>query len=244
MTLRDRTDLQRATGELAVVRGLADSLRSQNHESANRLHTVVSLVELGRVDEAVDFATRELELAQRLTDEVVVAVDDPVLAALMLGKTAQAAERGVRLVLRPESAVREHPFEPHDLVTILGNLVDNALDATATHLDGDGGPADQGDRADRARAVEVLVEADAERLHITVGDSGPGLSPGDRDRVFRRGWSTKAGDGQDRGIGLALVQATVQRLGGVVTVGTSSLGGAEFDVRVGVAAGVGDGAAP
>ncbi|MEP6631444.1 MAG: sensor histidine kinase [Lapillicoccus sp.] len=222
VTLRDRTDLQRATGELAVVRGLAESLRSQTHEAANRLHTVVSLVELGRADEAVDFATHELELAQRLTDRVVVAVDDPVLAALMLGKTAQAAEQGVRLVLRPDTSVRAHTFEAHDLVTILGNLVDNALDAPAGHLDGD-----------HPREVEVLVEADGDRLHIRVGDSGPGLAPGEHDQVFRRGWSTKAAGGHDRGIGLALVRATVLRLGGQVSVDVSPLGGAEFDVRVG-----------
>ncbi len=222
VTLRDRTDLQRATGELAVVRGLADSLRSQTHEAANRLHTVVSLVELGRADEAVDFATHELELAQRLTDRVVVAVDDPVLAALMLGKTAQAAERGVRLVLRPETSVRVHTFEAHDLVTVLGNLVDNAIDATAGRLEGD-----------RPREVEVLVEAEGDRLHIRVGDSGPGLAPGEHEQVFRRGWSTKAEEGHDRGIGLALVRATVLRLGGQVSVDTGPLGGAEFDVRVG-----------
>jgi len=229
VTLRDRTDLQRATGELAAVRGLADSLRSQNHESANRLHTVVSLVELGRLDDAVDFATRELELAQRLTDRVVVAVDDPVLAALMLGKTAQAAERGVRLVLAPGSTVHAHAFEAHDLVTILGNLVDNAIDAAQGQPD----VSVDGTAAEHPREVEVLIEADADRLHLRIGDSGPGLEPADREQVFRRGWSTKSvGGSSDRGIGLALVQATVRRLGGRVVVGTSPLGGAEFDVVV------------
>ena len=230
VTLRDRTDLQRATGELAAVRGLADSLRSQNHEAANRLHTVVSLVELGRVDDAVDFATQELELAQRLTDRVVVAVDDPVLAALMLGKTAQAAERGVRLVLAPGSTVHAHGFEAHDLVTILGNLVDNAMDAAqGLH----GSSLVTGAEPGRSPEVEVLVEADAGRLHIRVGDSGSGLQPGDREHAFRRGWSTKSAHGSsDRGIGLALVQATVRRLGGRVSVGTSPLGGAELDVLV------------
>ena len=101
VTLRDHTELQAVTGELDTVRGLAESLRSQNHEAANRLHTVVSLIEMGRTEEALDFATEELEVAQLLTDRVVGAVDDPVLAALLLGKTAQAAERGVELRDRP-----------------------------------------------------------------------------------------------------------------------------------------------
>ena len=97
LTLRDHTELRALTGELDSVRGLTEALRSQTHEAANRLHTVVTLIELGRADEAVEFATAELALAQQLTDQVVGAVDEPVLAALLLGKSAQAAERGVEL---------------------------------------------------------------------------------------------------------------------------------------------------
>ncbi len=108
VTLRDHTDLQAVTGELDVVRGLTESLRSQNHEAANRLHTVVSLIEMGRTEEAVDFATEELQVAQLLTDRVVGAVDDPVLAALLLGKTAEAAERGHR-AHRDRRGHRAHP---------------------------------------------------------------------------------------------------------------------------------------
>ena len=94
VTLRDRTDLQALTGELDSVRGLAESLRSQAHEASNRMHTVISLIELGRTEEALEFATAELALAQELTDRVVEAVHEPVLAALLLGKAAQAHERG------------------------------------------------------------------------------------------------------------------------------------------------------
>ena len=102
VTLRDHTELRSVTGELDVVRGLTESLRSQNHEAANRLHTVVSLIEMGRAEEAVDFATEELQVAQLLTDQVVGAVGDPVVAALLLGKTAEAAERGIELTIAGE----------------------------------------------------------------------------------------------------------------------------------------------
>src|SRR6266540_3119784 len=95
VTLRDHTELRSVTGELDAVRGLTESLRSQNHEAANRLHTVVSLIELGRPDDAVAFATEELQLAQLLTDQVLGAVGDPIVAALLLGKSAEAAERGI-----------------------------------------------------------------------------------------------------------------------------------------------------
>ena len=101
VTLRDHTELQTLTGELDSVRAFAESLRAQSHEAANRLHTTVSLVELGRLQEAVDFATAELASAQRLTDRVVDGVDEPVLAALLLGKAATAHERGVALEIDP-----------------------------------------------------------------------------------------------------------------------------------------------
>ncbi len=105
VTLRDVTELQSLMGELDSERGFTQALRSQAHEAANRLHTVVSLIELGRAEEAVEFATAELELAQTLTDEVISAVSEPVLAALLLGKAAQANERGVELVVSEESGI-------------------------------------------------------------------------------------------------------------------------------------------
>ena len=105
VTLRDHTELQALTGELDSVRAFAESLRAQAHEAANRLHTTVSLIELGRGQDAVDFATAELASAQQLTDRVVDAVEEPVLAALLLGKTATAHERGVRLEIDPATAV-------------------------------------------------------------------------------------------------------------------------------------------
>ncbi|WP_424862024.1 sensor histidine kinase [Streptomyces sp. MMS24-I29] len=135
VTLRDHTELQALSGELDSERGFTQALRSQAHEAANRLHTVVSLIELGRTDEAVGFATAELELAQTLTDRVVAAVGEPVLAALLLGKAAQANERGVELVLAEDSLIDDGALPAtlpdRDLVTILGNLIDNAVDAAS-----------------------------------------------------------------------------------------------------------------
>lgn len=219
ITLRDRTDLQAVTGELDSARSLADSLRALNHEAANRLQTVISLIEMGRAEAAVEFATAELELAQRLTDEVVAAVDDPVLAATLLGKTAQAAERGIELTVVEGSRVADHDFDAADLVTLIGNLIDNAMDATG--------------EVERDRKVEVFCDLAAHRLQLKVGDSGPGLPPKERQQVFTRGWSTKPGaDGIGRGIGLALVTEVVRRLGGRIEIGVSHLGGAEFAVEI------------
>uniref|UniRef100_A0AAU2K5I9 histidine kinase n=1 Tax=Streptomyces sp. NBC_00049 TaxID=2903617 RepID=A0AAU2K5I9_9ACTN len=215
VTLRDHTELQSLTGELDHERGFTQALRSQAHEAANRLHTVVSLIELGRADEAVDFATAELELAQALTDEVVTAVGEPVLVALLLGKAAQAHERGVELVVTPDSRAvvgRTGVLPARDLVTVLGNLIDNAADALT------GTPGGR---------IAVTVLRDAQGLLLRVADNGPGLPEG--VDVFLRGWS---GKGEGRGLGLALVRQVAHRYGGTVTAAQAPAGGAEFTVRL------------
>lgn len=248
VTLRDRTELQALSGELDSERGFTEALRSQAHEAANRLHTVVSLIELGRVDEAVGFATAELELAQALTDRVVTAVGEPVLAALLLGKAAQANERGVELTLTDDSRIDDGvlpvSLPSRDLVTILGNLIDNAVEAAG---DGAASPPPVGAvgargvgalreaAADGGRGARVTVTALAEdgELLLRVGDSGPGVRPEDREAVLDRGWSTR---GPGRGLGLALVRQAVTRACGSLTLAESPLGGAEFTVRLPLAA--------
>jgi two-component system, CitB family, sensor kinase len=220
ITLRDHTDLQAISGELDSAKGLADTLRSQNHEAANRLHTVVSLIEMGRPDDAVEFATRELEVAQRLTDRVVTAVDEPVLAAVLLGKSAQAQERGIDFTVDPDSRVSDLAIEPSAVVTMVGNLVDNAMDAAA--------------ETEPPHRVAIRVVADRERFRLTVDDSGPGLSRAEAEQAFRRGWSTKGTTGDlGRGIGLALVVQAVRSHHGTISVDRGPLGGARFNIVIG-----------
>ncbi|MGU3291615.1 sensor histidine kinase [Williamsia sp. M5A3_1d] len=207
ITLRDRTELQGAMGELDSMRLFAESLRSQAHESANRLHTVVGLVEMGRGDEAVRFATTELELSQHLVDRLTAAVAEPALVALLLGKSAQANERGIEFTVTDDSSLSEIDtvLRSTELVTVVGNLIDNALDAC--------------DRDDPW--VEVTVHEDASGLLIRVADSGPGMDAEEFTRARRRGYSTKSvAEGAvdpGRGLGLALVSQTVQRHGGSIT---------------------------
>jgi two-component system, CitB family, sensor kinase len=230
-TLRDHTELQELSGELDSVKGLAEALRSQAHEAANRLHTVVSLIETGRTQAAVDFAVAELEIAQALTDRLLSAVEEPVLAALLLGKASQAAERGVDLRVDEKTAVAGTPLAPRDLVTMVGNLLDNAIDAAAT------GAAPRWVDV----AAQGLVGGD---FSLRVADSGPGLDPELLDDAFTRGWSTKPASGPaGRGLGLALVGQVVRRYGGTVEVGQGV--GAVFTVHLpGPIRAVEDAAAP
>jgi len=223
-TLRDRTDLEALTGELDSARGLAEALRSQAHESANRLHTVVSLIELGRTAEALRFATDELSSSQKLTDTFVAAVDEPALTALLLGKAAQASERGIDFRIDESTDLPEGVAPSRDLVTIVGNLVDNALDAVS------GMPSARVSFAARIEGGECV---------LTVTDNGPGLTPAQAEKAFTRGWSSKQAaiteedaqaPGPGRGLGLALVQQCAARLGGTVSV--SPPPGATLTVRL------------
>ncbi|MGW3829672.1 sensor histidine kinase [Streptomyces microflavus] len=234
VTLRDHTELQALSGELDSERGFTQALRSQAHEAANRLHTVVSLIELGRVEEAVDFATAELELAQVLTDRVVGAVEEPVLAALLLGKAAQANERGVELELAEDSLIDDgalpSSLAQRDLVTILGNLIDNAVDAASEGDSAAAVPAQRTGGTDAGRArVTVTALADEGELLLRVSDTGAGIGPEEADEVFRRGWSTH---GAGRGLGLALVRQAAHRNGGSVELDRAPEGGARFTVRL------------
>jgi two-component system CitB family sensor kinase len=213
-TLRDRTEIEALGSELETMRTLSDALRAQTHEHANRLHTMVSLLELGRTQEALAFATKDLELSQQLTDDMVSSVDEPVLGALVMGKVAEAHERGVQLGVAALGSASVAGIAVQDLVTILGNLLDNAMDAAA-----DGPPP---------RQVELTVEADEEGLDITVHDSGPAIDSAAAENLLRHGFSTKPAGPGGRGIGLALVRQAVQRLGGTLTI--NGRRGAKFEV--------------
>jgi sensor histidine kinase regulating citrate/malate metabolism len=221
VTLRDHTELRALGSELKTIRGFAEALSAQAHESANQLQTVISLIELGRADEALRFAATELAVAQHLTDVVVGAIGEPELAALVLGKAAEASERGVELRVDDDLEVPAGVADPRDLVTIVGNLLDNAVDAAADA---------SGPRWVRLEAGTLTVDG-VEELEIVVADSGRGLGPDAAAHAFERGWSTKPTDRpMGRGVGLALVAQAVHRLGGAVEVVNEV--GAVFTVRL------------
>lgn len=216
-TLRDHTELETLSGELDSARGFAEALRAQAHESANRLHTVVTMIELGRPEKAVEFATVELASAQQLADQVVGSVDEPALAALLLGKVAQAHEKGVELVVAEDTEVRDLDVPARDLVTLVGNLVDNAIDAALA--------------APPPRRVTVRAQAPDGVLVLEVADSGAGVDPAQVDDIFTRGWTTKTTVGaHGQGLGLALVRQIITRYQGTVEV--SRDGATTFTVRL------------
>lgn len=215
-TLRDRTELEQLGRELDSTRGLIDALRAQDHEHANRMHTVLGLLELEMYDDAVEFVGEVVGDHRATAEQVAERIQDPLLAALLVGKATVAAERGVALSLADRTGLPDRLIDPRGLVTIVGNLVDNAVDATA------GTP--------HAR-VEVELQAEGRTATLRVRDTGPGIPEEQRELIFTEGWSTKQRPAhRERGIGLPLVRRLAERQGGSATVGEAAGGGAEFTV--------------
>ena len=215
-TLRDRTELEQLGRELDSTRGLIDALRAQDHEHANRLHTLLGLLELEMHDEAVEFVTEVVGVHRATAEQVTEKVHDPLVAALLVGKATVAAERGVSLRIAPGSLLPDRVVDPRELVTVVGNLVDNALDAAA-------GTAD-------AR-IEVALHAEGRTAVLRVTDSGPGVPEARRELIFTEGWTTKELPSHGkRGLGLPLVRRLAERQGGSARVGAAADGGAEFTV--------------
>ncbi|MGW3656070.1 ATP-binding protein [Streptomyces sp. NPDC005151] len=215
-TLRDRTELEHLGRELDSTRGLIDALRAQDHEHANRLHTLLGLLELEMHEDAMEFVTEVVGVHRATAEQVTEKVHDPLLAALLVGKATVAAERGVSLRMAPGTLLPDRLVDPRGLVTVVGNLVDNALDAAAGSDDA---------------LIEVGLRADGRTVVLRVRDSGPGVPPENRESVFTEGWSTKELPAHGkRGLGLAMVRRLAGRQGGSATVDGAPEGGAEFTV--------------
>nr|WP_127125397.1 ATP-binding protein [Georgenia sp. SYP-B2076] len=216
-TMRDRTEVQAMERALDTSRRATGTLRAQTHEFSNQLHTIWGLLQLGEYGEAVRFVEGVSHHRESLYAQVTERVSDPPIAALLIAKDSLAAERGAKLQLAAGSRV-DRVDEPlsRDLVTVVGNLVDNALDAVA-------GTAEP--------RVEVSLVEDEEAVTVRVHDSGPGVDDAASDQLFRSGYSTKESqDAGGRGYGLALVRLVCRRRGGDVTAHNDD--GAVFTARL------------
>ncbi|TCP54326.1 sensor histidine kinase regulating citrate/malate metabolism [Tamaricihabitans halophyticus] len=218
VTLRDRTELVALQSELDSNRSTTDALRAQAHEFSNRLHTISGLLELGEHTEAQNYVHRVSTTRHEWHTEVGGKVHDPSVAALLIAKSSFAAEHGVGLTLSQHSYLSNVDDQLSiDLNTVLGNLIDNALDALATTTE--------------PGSIEVHIRLEDDVVDVEVSDSGPGIAPEIAEEIFRNGFTTKAAEqsGQ-RGIGLALTKQICVRRGGSVWV--RNAGGAVFSARL------------
>ncbi|WP_116247785.1 sensor histidine kinase [Nocardiopsis sp. FIRDI 009] len=219
-TMRDRTDLVELQHELDASKTTTDTLRAQAHEFANRLHVISGLLELSEYDEAARYVSQIGGARARLSAQVTERIQDPSVAALLIAKASVAAEQGARLRVAPGARLGQLSEElAADLVTVVANLVDNALDAATQNA----GP-------DRPAWVEVdVVGGDGDPVRVSVRDSGPGVPSELADEVFQHGYTTKGGSGRKRGLGLAIVSLVCARCGGEATVSGSEFTAVLYD---------------
>lgn len=224
VTLRDETQVLMMSRQLESVTTMADALRAQRHEFANRLHTVMGLVTTGAHREAERYLGQILRTGPiGAPVEGIDLIDDPYLRALAEAKGTTSAEVGVELRITEDSLVLGRVRDPEDVTLILGNLIDNAVRA-----------AIQGEA--ESKAVELQLLSDGRALHAVVTDTGAGIDPG--ESVFDEGVSggkPTDDDAHGLGIGLALCRRVAQRQGGRVWVIAGQdprLGGASFGVEL------------
>lgn len=225
-TLRDRTELADLEREIGSFRSTTELLRAQAHEFANQLHTISGLIQLGEYDEVVGYVDAVSEHRAQLDLTVSRRIRDTAVTALVMAKAAQATERRVELRVSDDTSLgRVGPRDSADVAAVVGNLVDNAIDAAASS----DGPD---------KWVELTIRQDASSLEVSVVDSGPGIAPEVVTEVFTHGYTTKAARAGERGIGLALTRLICQRRGGEVEVENTPTG-AKFVARLTVEAAIG-----
>ncbi|MDP9027186.1 MAG: sensor histidine kinase [Actinomycetota bacterium] len=209
VTLQDRTNLEALARELDGERSFTESMRAQQHEFSNRMHAIAGLLELGRSAEALDYIQEIRGSTADFDQTLRTHIAAPQIVGLMLGKAAEAHERGIDLTVSPETSLGEAPGHVQALTTILGNLIDNAFDALAEQRP--------------PRRVHVGIVETATSLTVTVADNGPGLPNGSIPQIFTNGFTTKRGSlVRHVGLGLSLVEKAVGKLNGSVTVSEGS----------------------
>jgi len=204
VTLRDRTDFESLVGELEAVQGLVEALRAQAHEFSNTLHTISGLIELERAPEVVDLIAVHSDSHDHVTEAYETSLPDPLLVGLLIAKSAIAAERGIRFSVEVTNLEGRVLLGSRELITVIGNLVDNAFESVAGPKNGEA-------------MVWLQMSRAEDSLSLTVSDNGQGLSPMVRAAMFDEGFTTKE-TSSHAGIGLSLVAEAVATLGGSIDI--------------------------
>lgn len=217
--LHDRAEYMKLVEDLTGTRYLVDSMRANNHDFTNKLHVILGLIQMEMYEEAVSYI-ENITIVQRATiSKIMNAVNEPAVAALLIGKTARASELNVKFILREgcyySNTDMNLPSEV--LVTVIGNLIDNAFEAMN----------EKNDAYDVQKELLFGIYSRPGAVLITTDDTGTGISEQDLEHIFENGYSTK---GEGRGTGLYQVKTMVESLGGTITVESQEGAGTSFSV--------------
>jgi two-component system, CitB family, sensor kinase len=216
-TFRDKIELDKMNEQLNDVRHYADALRSQRHEFLNRLHTISGLIQMQEYDLVREFINQVNEEQQQLIEFFMSRIHDPAVVGILIGKMNRAKELGIQLTVDPSSHLREPCPHREVVISVLGNAIENALEALTQMPD-----------KDRKAMISVYINDQTDSLKIKVRDTGPGIDPKLGQRIFESGVSTK---GENRGFGLAIVSRLVAKAGGKIAM-ISANSGATLEVSL------------
>ncbi|MEH7076847.1 sensor histidine kinase [Neobacillus drentensis] len=219
-SFRNKSELSKLMQELSHVKAYAEGLRAQTHEYSNRLYTLLGLIQLGSYKEAIDFISREVDVAQGFISFLMKEIPDPIIAGFILGKASLASELKINFIIDRDSSFIDVPDEisRDTLVTIIGNLVNNAFEAVR-----------ENEKVEKR--VSLFLTDLGKELIIEVDDNGKGIHTNHGEQIFQNGFSTKNRQ-NNAGIGLSLVKEAIRGLGGSITFTSNPGEGTIFTVAV------------
>lgn len=218
-TFRNKTEIENLTKKLTHIQQYANALRSQTHEFANKLYTIMGLTQLNKKDEVLDFIREETSIQQQWTDTLLDNIDDPYISGLLVGKLSQASELQINVSIQPDSQLHSTLSELNRqaLLTAIGNLLDNAFDAVY-------------DEHATSKEISISFTDIGQDILFEIDDAGPGINYASFEKLVSLGFSTKNGTG--RGYGLALTQKAIETASGQLSIEPSELGGTYFVISL------------
>lgn len=217
--LHDRAEYTKLMEDLAGTRYLVDSMRANNHDFTNKLHVILGLIQMEMYDQATSYIENITMVQRASISKIMNCISEPALAALLIGKTARAAELNVKFILRDGShfSNTDMHIPTEVLITVIGNLIENAFESMNAKEPNPSNPNE----------LIIGLFSKEDSILITVDDTGLGISEENKQRIFENGFSTK---GENRGTGLYQVKTMVENLGGLITVDSQENVGTSFFV--------------
>lgn len=215
---RDKTEVTRLAEEMTGVKQIVEALRANTHEFMNKLHVILGLIQIGELDEAKKYILNITEQQQQKVSVVMKKIEEPTIAALILGKISRAKESGVNLRINNNSSLQKRidRISNNALITIIGNLIENSIENINTS-------------SKKNKNIEVLILETDDEIIIEVDDTGTGIAKENLERIFESGFSTK---GENRGRGLSLIKETVNNLDGCINISTKFGEGTKFLITI------------
>ncbi len=216
--LRDKTEYTKMMEDLSGVRYMVECMRANNHDFTNKLHVILGLIQMGRTEEASEYISHIASIQQTLIHSIMTNIEDPSIAALLIGKYSRAAELNIKFTLESGSNFSKNDISlpSCDLVTIIGNLLENAMDSI-------------NEKDDMLKELSIGLFTQPHALIIQVDDTGMGIPEKYRERIFENGFSLKGGS---HGTGLFIVNKLVRKYNGSVEVNSEYGVGTSFTVTL------------